>query len=367
MSDSKTLPRPPQVTLAGWIAIVGSVFVVFSVYDVVASGRSIETRERVIDALDQPPLSGSGVTLEQALGFLHGLALVAGACAVAAAILGAYVLQCSKSARLALTIIAPVLFLSGMVTGGFMSSMVAVAAVMLWTAPARDWFNGIAPQRSAIDVPAPPPRVDEPASKTPHDSEPRAYVGFGGDQRAVPEGTSREQGSQQYDPKAPATADPIHERPTQPRPREVLQACLLTWIFSGVVFCGMLLAIVGFAASPDLIKEVYESDDRFTDADLDIDQLRAATIVVGAVFGVWSLVAVVLAVFTFLGHNWARITLIISAATTGLLGLALMIAAPLLALVSVAAVLSIVMLTRARTNAWFLNRSRRNPDPGRIR
>lgn len=363
MSDSTTLPRPPQVTLAGWITVVGSVFVVFSVFEVVAAGRSIETRERVADALDQQPLSGSGVTLEQALGFLHGMSLVAGACAVAAAILGGYVLQCSKSARLALTIIAPVLFLSGMVTGGFMSSMVAVAAVMLWTAPARDWFNGIAPRRPQVDVPPPPDRVSEPDQVAPRSNEPRAYVGFGGDQRAVPEDAAQGQSAVTPAPASETAFAPsgtAAPRPA-PRPREVLQACLLTWVFSGVVLCGMLIAILAFAASPDMLQEVYESDDRFADADLDLDTLRAASISVAAVFSVWAIVATVLAVFTFLGHNWARITLIISAAVTAMLGLVMMIAAPMLALVSVAAILAIVMLTRARTNAWFLNRSRRNP------
>src|SRR5699024_9797174 len=76
MSDQKTLPRPPQATLAGWITILGSAFVLFSVFGVVAENRSIETREQVNDALGEAPLEGSGIGLQQALDFLHVTALI---------------------------------------------------------------------------------------------------------------------------------------------------------------------------------------------------------------------------------------------------------------------------------------------------
>ena len=67
--------------------------------------------------------------------------MVAAGCATAAGILGYQVLRRSKSARLALTVLAAPLFLTGMVTGGFVSSLVAASAVMLWLQPARDWFR----------------------------------------------------------------------------------------------------------------------------------------------------------------------------------------------------------------------------------
>ena len=40
-------PRPPQVTLAGWMIIIGSVLVVVTVFEVVSDLRSLETREGV--------------------------------------------------------------------------------------------------------------------------------------------------------------------------------------------------------------------------------------------------------------------------------------------------------------------------------
>src|SRR3546814_13983746 len=81
--------------------------------------------------------------LWQALGFINIAARVAGASAAAAAILGIFVLQRDKPARIGLSVAAVPLFLAGLVAGGFLSSLVAVCAVMLWTKPSRDWFNGI--------------------------------------------------------------------------------------------------------------------------------------------------------------------------------------------------------------------------------
>ena len=81
--------------------------------------------------------------MQGVLEIMRVFGMVAAGCATAAAILGYHVLQRSRSARLALTLLAVPLFLSGMVTGGFLSSVVAAAAVMLWFQPSRDWFNGV--------------------------------------------------------------------------------------------------------------------------------------------------------------------------------------------------------------------------------
>ena len=84
--------------------------------------------------------------------------MVAAGCATAAAILGYQVLRRSRSARLALTLLAVPLFVTGLVTGGFTSSVVAASAVMLWFQPARDWFNGVVrePRPEVANRVAPP-------------------------------------------------------------------------------------------------------------------------------------------------------------------------------------------------------------------
>ena len=131
--------------MAGWVTILGSAAVVLTVFDLIANLRSLDTRERVQKAISEPPLDGMGIDTQQVLSVMHVLAMVAAGCATAAAILGWHVLRRNKQARLWLSVLAVPLFLAGLVTGGFLSSMVAVAVVMLWTRPARDWFDGRAP------------------------------------------------------------------------------------------------------------------------------------------------------------------------------------------------------------------------------
>lgn len=346
MTDSKAPARPPQVTLAGWVTILGSVFVVFSVFEFIANLRSIDTRERVQDTLADPPFDGMGVSLEGALSFLHVAGLVAGASATAAAILGWFVLKRTKSARLALSVVVVPLFFAGLVTGGFLSSMVAVSAVILWGRPARDWFNGISPAQREPEPPHPPHPPREPG--------PRAFEGFG----QVPTNGDASADAPREATATATYAPPQHRSTYGPaRPREVFQACLFTWVMSGLVLMTMLLAVLVLSTDSSVVQEVYESDSRFAEADLSVDTLRTATIVMSIVFSVWSLVAVVLALFAFLGHNWARITLIISAAVAALLSLLMVVAAPPLLVIGIACVFTIVMLTRRPANDWFTARS----------
>ena len=54
MSEPK-LVRPPQVTVAGWLVVAGSVVVVLMAFDQVSALRSLETREAVEEYLSKPP------------------------------------------------------------------------------------------------------------------------------------------------------------------------------------------------------------------------------------------------------------------------------------------------------------------------
>ena len=121
-------PRPRQVTLVGWLTMVGSVAVVALVFDRLAGLNSLETRQAVEKFLAEPPGSDLGVGVDGVLSVIRTLSMVAAGCATAAAILGYQVLRRSRSARLALTVLAVPLFVAGMVTGGFVSSLVAASA-----------------------------------------------------------------------------------------------------------------------------------------------------------------------------------------------------------------------------------------------
>ena len=154
-----TPERPRQVTLAAWLIMVGSAIVVAMVFDRVAGLGTLETQESIDDFLATPPGSDLGISADGIVSLLRTAAMIAAGCATAAGILGYQVLRRSRSARLALTVLALPLFLTGLVTGGFVSSLVAASAVMLWLQPARDWFrDGTMPApRAPAPVPAATP------------------------------------------------------------------------------------------------------------------------------------------------------------------------------------------------------------------
>src|SRR6476619_7475050 len=141
MESPSTPPRPRQVTLAAWLIMVGSALVVLMVFDRITGLHTLETRQSVQKFLSEPPGRDLGLGVEGVLSIIRTAAMVAAGCATAAAILGYQVLRRSRSARVALSVLALPLFLSGMVTGGFLSSVVAAAALMLWLPPSREWFR----------------------------------------------------------------------------------------------------------------------------------------------------------------------------------------------------------------------------------
>lgn len=313
MSEPATLPRPRQVTMAGVLAIVASVLVVVTVFETITGLRGLETREAVERFLSEPPGNGLGLSVQGTLTLLQAVSMVAAGCAAAAAILGFHVLKRSRSARLGLTVLAVPMFLSGLVAGGFLSSLVAAAALMLWLEPARDWFDG-RPARTAPERPdperravpqAPPPSQPPAAGSAP--VQPRPHEGFG---RAPQPPT----GSADWPPPTAGRAR---------RPDAVLWASLLTWIFAGLATVLMALSALVLATSPDLVmEELRRQNPDLAGQGLTDSMVRTATFVAAAVTVVWSTIAGVLAFLLFRGVRWARIALVACAAAAGLLCLA---------------------------------------------
>ncbi len=113
--------------MAGWVTILGSVLVILSVFAQIGSLDSLDTRRGIEELLANPPLHALDLEVTSVLDVVRLLATVTGALAAATAILGWQVMQRSRSARLALTVLAVPLFLLGFVTGGFATSLVAAA------------------------------------------------------------------------------------------------------------------------------------------------------------------------------------------------------------------------------------------------
>ncbi len=370
MSDAAPT-RPRQVTVAAWLIILGSVFVVVSAFGQVSAASSLETRERVEALLAEPPADGLGLSVGTVLELLRVVAMVAAATATATAILGTQVLKHSRAARLWLSVLAVPLFLSAAFIGGFMGALVAAAVVMLWLQPARAWFAGEplperfnadgtlrkaeapsatspAPQREHQPVghAAPPPHQphheshQQPHQQPHHQPGPVPYAGFGDPQ------AGREQ--------APGPVG-AHPGAPQRRPAALSWACALTWVGSGLVSGFLLLASLSFAVltqadfeqamaqQPDLLAEVREYG---------WDSLAQAVYVATAVGVVWSIVASVLAALAFRGVRWARVALTISTGVLAGVLLTTTLGAPLMVLVLLPIAAAFVLLLRPGVRSW---------------
>ena len=303
--------------MAGWLIMVGSVFALGLVVQRLSGLHTLENLESVQSFLATPPGSDLGVSTDSAITAIRTLLMVTAGCATAAGILGYQVLRRSRSARTAVTVLAVPLFLAGMATGGFVTSIVAASAAILWLQPARAWFDG---------RPLPEPRAAAPVSG------------------AAPAGAG---------PTTPVTAAPVGTRPAT-----VLRACLLTWIFTGLVIIGLVASAVALAVSPDLmLDEVHRENPDIAAQGVSDDMLLVATYLMIAGLVVWSLAAAGLAVLVFRRVDWARIVLIVSAAVCAvfcLIGAAL--GAFVLAFPLLASIFTVAMLVRPDTRVWFSGR-----------
>lgn len=325
--------RPRQVTLAGWLMMVGSGLVVALVFQKVAGLNTLETRESVERFLAEPPGSDLGVGVDGMLAMIRTLALVTAGCATAAGILGYQVLQRSRAARLAATVVAVPLFFAGMVTGGFVSSVVAASAVILWMQPARSWFAGQpAPVRRTAEVAAaptaPPPtgsplRPADPTTPAP----PTSPAGM-------------------WPPPHPATCDR--------RPGAVLWACVLTWVFTGLTVLALVASTVKLTVDGDEVLDQLHRDNPELSRGLSDSLVLTSTYLLIAAVAVWCLAAAAIAVLTFRRVSWARIVLVVSAAGCSalcLLGAAL--GQNLMMFPLGGALVTIGLLLRPDTAPWF--------------
>ena len=323
MNDAKLI-RPNQVTMAGWMVMVGSVIVVITVFDQLAGLRSVEMREGVQKFLSEPPGEGLGLSVDGTLSIIKAISLVAAGCATAAAILGWHILRRDKGARLALSLLAVPLFLTGIVAGGFFSALVAASALMLWTQPARDWFDGVSRSRQPAEATTPPTHAlptQAPSTQVPSTQAPPTQAPPAGPPGGLPEspavgpaGPGAQPAPYQHFGIAPPAAPAVPVR----RPDSVVWAAVLTWIFSGLTL--IVLAASGFVFAQDphgLLADARRQQPSFADAGVTDAALIAVVIVMMAIFAVWALVAALLAVFVWRGREWARIALAVSAMVAG--------------------------------------------------
>lgn len=328
---SSTPERPRQVTLAGWLIVIGSVMVVGSAFERISGLHSLETQEEIADFLSRPPGDGLGLSVDGAQSALRVLAMVAGGAAAAAAILGYQVLRRSRSARLGLTVLTLPLLVGGVAVLGFVAMLVVVSVLMLWLQPARDWFNGVNPQRPVREPVAaggaPPPHEAHQQQSPP----PPSTVG--------------------WPPTAPAA--PPAGAPGGRRPAAVTGACVVTWVACGLALLLMAFTVLVFATAPDLVfDELRRQDPDFDQGGLSEGELRQAAIVGSALGSLWCLAAIGFAVAVFRGLRWGWVALVITSGAAGVASALLMLGSPVLVVPLAAAAVTMGLLVRSESRAW---------------
>ncbi|WP_157953161.1 hypothetical protein [Nocardioides allogilvus] len=319
--STTTAPRPRQTTMAGVMVMLASSFVVLSVWDTVSRLRSIETRESIEKFLADAPGSGLDLSVESMIQVLHVLAMIAAVCSVAAVALGWQVLQGSRQARLVLSLLAVPIFLTGLVAGGFMSSVVAIAAGMLWFSPSREWLAG-----KPIPEPARPLRAEQ-----------------------APTGTAR--------PELPPTSSTgwsVGAPAPDQRPDPVKVAFVLTVVVAGIVLVLTLVSLALLATQSDLVlEELRRQNPDLEEQGVSESLLLTTAFVSGGLATLWSGLAVVLAVLTARRRAWAAKGLLISSALCAFFCIVAALGSPVALIPALAALTTVSCLRRPDVRAWL--------------
>lgn len=369
---SQDAPRPGQATFAAWLIIGGSVILVVTAWQRISSLHTLEVQEELRRVLAEPPLSSSGLGFEGLKTTIRVMCMVAAAAATASTILGWHALKRSTSARLALTLLAPVVLIGGFATAGIFAPLVVAGVVMLWLRPTRDWFAGRpwAPAVSAAGPKRPDPFAPRSADRAepeerkpeppPAPTRPGPYQGtYGGPPPPATPPTDSPAPHQQApypspNPYAPQPHARPQGSPTAKRPASLVAACVITWVTTALVSGFLLLvSLVLAVAREDLFDELERQQ-----PDLDLGGMTHAELATGMFVAtglvvVWSVVAMVLAALAFRRIGWARIALIVCTGVAGLVALAATLASPPLVLVLGAIGVTFWLLVRADVTAWF--------------
>ena len=367
-------PRPRQVTVAGWLIILASVGLVVTVWQQIATIHSITTREAMEAVISEPPFDAFRLEVDEVLDWVRVMSMISGACATATAILGWQALQRSKGARVALSVLAVPLFLAGVGSGAVLSTAIAVAVAWLWLQPARDWFEGVwrpaPPEEERRAAPPVQDRTQQPAqqpTQQPAQQPAAGPSGSGGDSGPPPyHGWASVPASHLPPPTSPPAAPHLAPPVTQPfpvpaagapmaRPRAVIGAAVLTWVFSVAVVSLFLYGVVQLLDDPQrIIDELERQDPQLVEqSGVTVGMVRAMVVAMAAVVALWGLAACVLAVFVVRRRRWARILLLISAGGAGILMILGALAGTYLALPAFACAGTFGLLLRRDVVAWF--------------
>jgi hypothetical protein len=266
--------RPRRVTVAGVMAAAACALLVVTLFDSMARVRSAAMRDAVDAFLRESPGAGLQVDVDGVLGLLRAVVLVSGALSAAGIVLAIYTLRRHRGARTGLTVIAVLLLFSATFVAGLLPIVVAVAATMLWSREARDWFDG---------------RATAPAGSSVGAEEARPGVAAWQPDRPVPPPAPHGATYGAPSEARPPTAWPPPGAPVQAvrRPVTVTVAAWLTWVFAALTaFAFSMIVLVILAARTQLLASL-QRDPTIGGLDLTSRQILAVLWVFSAVAIFW--------------------------------------------------------------------------------
>jgi hypothetical protein len=377
VSDPSSRPvRPPHVTVASAIVIVGSLFVVLQMWDRVAGLHSVDTRSTLAAYLAESRLGDAGVDVAQLTSIVRIAAMAAAACATAMLILGWQVTHRSRSARLALSFLAGVLFVTGVVSDWFVESIAATfwaagigaAVVTLWLGPSGLWFSdnpdALRERREAgrakPSAPPPPPRSDASTAWRPPQQQPQQQPPMQ-QPPTQPPPTQPPPPMQQPWPPTGWSPSPMstYDAPRPPRalgqrPAALIAACLLTWCCTAFAVVILVVSIVTLAQdSESVLDEAYRQNSQLAEQGITQHDLLVMLYAVIGVVLLASAAAAAFAIALFRGHRWAWYALVITAAVSTLFFLVGTLGSIVGLLPAAASATTIACLVRPEVRHWL--------------
>ncbi len=382
--------RPRAVTAACLLLGVGAVLVLAWSVVLVAALDEPQVRAELDRALAEGglPSSVDAETLRELVRWLL-TALAVGA--VPVAVFAVFAARGDRVSRVALTVLGglgALLFALAGVVGLLVSAVAVAAVVMLWVPSARGWYAPVsapgptdsAPNRHTgiirhggdrMSSSTPPPSDDDVRGEPP--PQPPAY------------GQEHQTQWQQQPPahaqQQPQYGQPGHEQQPgygqqpshgqygygQPspypsrRPGTVTAAAWITIVMSALT--GGLWALIGIGllaaggSVSDSILEEPEGRQFLQELDISVDQFRDGVEVagiVGLVFGLLMLLAIIPAVMVLRGSNAGRVLLTVCAAVSLLIGLFFTVTGAIFGLIWVVAAGAVIaMMFVGEAGSWF--------------
>lgn len=344
---SPALMRPPRVTTACLSVGVGCLLTLSFAAQALSDWGSLEVQEQVRSVLSDERLSSAGLEVDDVIGMLRWILMGVAAVSASGVIFAIFTARGHEASRVILTVMcgmAALLFFILGVVGVLFAAIAIFCAVYLWTPDAREWFaikNGRRPAPVSASAP-----VSAPAAQTP------------------------------ADPFVPATGAPVAPgvgpmghaevgstpRPARPiRPNSVIAAGLIALIMSSlvVVVCGLnaLAYLVDRSEYVRLLTESPLMKDTVDQLGMSPARLAELLFIGCSVAAALALTAVAATGAMVAGMTLGRIALI---SLTFVMLPVSVLAFPVGWLWTAGGVVTLVLLQRGESRAWFASRSARS-------